>query len=171
MDHPLRSEREKRGLTITDLAERAGVNEKSVRRAEAFDSISGDTKIKIADALSVAVSSIWPVASVGAVVVGPSGAARIVGRTGSGGYALEPLSFGQVTEVSESELKARFAVDLVAAGVQSERHGFTVLAETSRRNAADIERAQQRAAADQARVHDAEEAGWAAIATTMDEIR
>lgn len=171
MTHPLRTERERQNLTINELADAADVNEKSVRRGESWEPVSAETRAKLATALGVEVESIWPRVEIGSIVAGQSGSARIAGMTASGNYVLQPMEFGPMVEISAADLKARFALDVVAAGTQSERRGFAALAAASARNAAEIEQQQRAGAAEQARVEHAEAAGWDAMAAAMDETR
>ncbi len=170
MTHPIRTERECQSLTIEALADKAGVNERSIRRAEAWESVSAETRAKIADALGVTVAELWQPVGIGSVITGVDGAARIAGMFG-GEYVLQPLEFAPPIQISEAELKARYAVDVVAPSTQPQRYGYEALAEASRRNALTIERQQQRAAAKQAEIEDAEAEGWAAMAAALEEVR
>lgn len=113
MDHPIRTARESRGLSVDALAELASINERSVRRAEAWESVSADTRAKIAKALGVEVSDLWEPVEIGSVVAGIDGPARIAGMFG-GEYVLQPLEFAPPISVSEADLRARYSVEVVA---------------------------------------------------------
>ncbi len=167
MNHPIRAERERQGLTIEALADKAGVNERSIRRAEAWESVSAETRAKIADALGVAVAELWQPVGIGSVIAGVDGAARIAGMFG-GEYVLQPLEFAPPIQISDARLKARYAVDVVAPSTRPERHGYEALAEASRRNALQLEAAQQRAAAKQAEIENAEAVGWQQMASALE---
>lgn len=170
MIHPIRTERERQGLTIEALADRAGVNERSVRRAEAWESISAETRTKLADALGVAVGELWSPVGIGSVIAGVDGPARIAGMFGDD-FILQPLAFSPPIQLSEAKLKARYAVDVIAPTTQPERRGYEALAAESRRNAFAIERQQQEAAAAQQRIAEAGSEGWAAMSEALEDVR
>lgn len=171
MNHPARKLREQRGLTIEEVAAKADVSERSIRRMESYEQVSVGTRKSVAAALEVDFSEIYEPVGIGSIISGVDGPARIAGQFG-GNYVLQPLEFGPPIEVSEAELKARYAVDTVAPATrENPRGGYEALAEASHLNANRIARAAAVGEAQQADVDASEAHGWAKFADALDETR
>lgn len=166
--HPARKIREQRGLTIEEVAAMADVSERSIRRMESYEQVSAATREAVAAALGVDLTEIYEPVGIGSVISGVDGAARIAGMF-NGRYVLQPLEFAPPIEVTEAELKARYAVDVLAPNTQRERDGWRSLAEASRANALNLARAESAAASAQAEVNAAEARGWGLLVETHEE--
>lgn len=156
--HPVRVERERQGFTLETLADKAEVSIRSLSRAESFQSVSEDTKQKIADALGVDVSALWSEVRIGSIIAGPDGSYRVAATASDGSYIVSPVQFGPNEVVSADEIKQRFGVT-VAVATQRERDGWRSLAEASRVNALAIARAESGTAASQTEINAAEQIG------------
>lgn len=171
MNHPVKIERERQGLTLDQLSTASGVSVRSLHRAESFQAVSGETQGKISVGLGVPVGELFVVCKIGAIIAGPDGGAfQVTATTSAGDWVIVPLEFGEVRVKSADALRAEFGVTVQAAA-QPERNGYAALAEASRLNANQIAQAEATAERDQARIDAAELRGWDAMAAAMDEAR
>lgn len=171
MKHPLEIARTNAGLTLDQLAELSGVNERTIRRAESFEAVSLETQWKLASALGTDPEQLWPPVRVGSTIAGPDGAYRVAAVASDGSFVISPVSFGANEVATAEEIKQRFGVSVAKPSTQAERHGYERLAAASRRKALAIEREHQRAAAKQAEVENAEAEGWSCFAQEMERVR
>ncbi len=160
MKHPLEVARTNAGLTLDQLAEASGVNERTIRRAESFEAVAAETREKLAGALGVEVEALWPPVVVGSVVASAEGAYRVTAVASDGSYIVQPVNFGPNEVLTTEEIKQRFGVTIAGATQPAAaRKGWEALAAASHRNAWELERAEDLARVEQMKVNAAEVPG------------